>query len=160
MRKRDVSDLDYERLLAFRTGLRTFLKWSRDRAAAADLAPAQHQLILAIRGHPDHERGPTIGDVARYLLIKPNTAAELVGRCEKAGFVRRIPDPNDRRLVRLAVTDRGARTLASITEATLEELKRLATQLERLWEGLPEELATPRRDTSPARPEGLEPPAF
>lgn len=133
---RRVTDIDYERLLAFRTGLRAFLKWSRDQAADADLAPVQHQLLLAIRGHNDHERGPTIGDVARYLLIKPHTAAELVSRSVDAGLVMRTHDPTDRRVVRLALSDRGARKLEEITEATLEELRRLAPRLNRLWQGL------------------------
>lgn len=135
-KRRSLSDADYERLLEFRTGLRSFLRWSADQAAGVGLAPVQHQLLLAIRGHRDHERGPTIGDVARYLLIKPHTAGELVGRSVEAGLVRRRQDPIDGRVVRLALTARGDRKLARITEATFEELKRLAPRLNRLWEGL------------------------
>ncbi len=134
--KRRVTDADYERLLAFRTGLRTFLKWSHDQAATAGLAPVQHQLLLAIRGHRDHERGPTISDVAGYLLIKPHTAAELVSRSVDAGFVRRVADPDDRRVVRLVLTNRAARKLEQITAATIEEIKRLAPALNRLWQDL------------------------
>jgi hypothetical protein len=48
------------RLLTFRTGLRRFLHWSGEQAAAAGLTPARHQLLLAIRGHPD-PAGPTAG---------------------------------------------------------------------------------------------------
>ena len=44
---------DDERLLAFRTGLRRFLAWSGQQAEAAGITPAQHQLLLAVRGHPD-----------------------------------------------------------------------------------------------------------
>jgi hypothetical protein len=47
------SDEDYRRLLELRTGLRRFLRWSEQHAQAAGLTPAQHQLLLAIRGHPD-----------------------------------------------------------------------------------------------------------
>jgi DNA-binding MarR family transcriptional regulator len=135
-KKKVLTDRDYERLLGFRTGLRSFLRWSADQAGDVGLAPVQHQLLLAIRGHGDHERGPTIGDVARYLLIKPHTAGELVARSVDAGLVRRITDPNDGRVVRLALSNRGARKLESITAATLEELKRLAPALNTLWEGL------------------------
>ena len=55
-----LTDADYQRLLELRSGLRLFLHWSEQQAASADLTPAQHQLLLAIRGHPD-PRGPTIG---------------------------------------------------------------------------------------------------
>src|SRR3546814_4105048 len=44
-------DAQYERLLGFRDGLRRFLRWSDDQAKAAGITPAQHQLLLAVRGH-------------------------------------------------------------------------------------------------------------
>jgi DNA-binding MarR family transcriptional regulator len=135
-RKTKLTDHDYERLLEFRTGLRTFLAWSKGQAAKAGLAPSQHQLLLAIRGHPHHDRGPTIGDVAAYLLVKPHSAAELVARAEKAGLVIRFPDPDDRRVVRLRLTRLGGLKLASITEATLEELDRMGPRLRAVWKGL------------------------
>jgi DNA-binding MarR family transcriptional regulator len=137
LRRTKLSDEDYERLLEFRTGLRTFLSWSKGRAAAAGLAPTQHQLLLAIRGHVDHQRGPTIGDVAGYLLVKPHSAAELATRAQRAGLIERRYDRDDRRVVRLRLTSLGERKLESITEATLQELQRLGPRLRRVWEGLP-----------------------
>lgn len=46
-------EVDYTRLLEFRTGLRQFLRWSDRAAKEAGITPAQHQLLLAVRGHPD-----------------------------------------------------------------------------------------------------------
>jgi DNA-binding MarR family transcriptional regulator len=129
-----IDDDDYARLLEFRTGLRTFLKWSKNRAGQAGLAPSQHQLLLAIRGHKGG--APSIGDVSQYLLVKPHSAAELVARAEKAGLVRRDADERDGRVVRLALTPLGSRKLAAITAATLEELDRLGPTLRRIWKGL------------------------
>jgi hypothetical protein len=57
-----LSDTDYRRLLALRTQLRRFDRWSEQRARDFGLTHAQHQLLLAIRGHND-ARGPTIGEV-------------------------------------------------------------------------------------------------
>ncbi len=133
---RRLTDDDYERLLEFRTGLRTFLTWSKNQAAKVGLPPSQHQLMLAIRGHGDHVRGPTVGDVARYLLVRHHSAVELVGRAVDAGLVERVPDSDDGRVVRLRLTARGERKLAAITEATLEELGRIAPSLRRVWRGL------------------------
>src|SRR3984885_13209305 len=56
---RQLSREDYENLLAFRTSLRRFLHWSETQARAAGLTPAQHQLMLAVKGHPG-AHGPTI----------------------------------------------------------------------------------------------------
>jgi DNA-binding MarR family transcriptional regulator len=125
----------YERLLDFRTGLRRFLRWSADRAITAGLTPAQHQLLLAIRGHRD-PAGPTISDVAGYLLIRHHSAVELVDRAVAAGLVERGQDADDSRAVRLRLTRDGSERLALLTSAHLEELERLAPQLEALWDGL------------------------
>ena len=126
---------EYERLLNFRTGLRRFLKWSAAQAAAAGLTPARHQLLLAIRSHPD-PAGPTVGDMARYLAIRHHSAVELIDRAVAAGLVARRQDSDDSRAVRLRLTVDGDERLARLTELHLEELRRLAPQLTGLWEGL------------------------
>jgi DNA-binding MarR family transcriptional regulator len=129
------STQDYQRLLSFRTGLRRFLRWSEERAAGAGLTPAQHQLMLAIRGHDD-PRGPTIGDVADYLLLRHHSAVELVDRAEAGGFVGRSRDDDDHRIVRLHLTPRGAAKLERLAAATLAELARLGPSLRGVWRGL------------------------
>ncbi len=119
-----ICDEDYQRLLEFRTELRRFLQWSEEKAHAEGLTPAQHQLLLAVRGHPD-AKAPTVGDVARSLLIRHHSAVGLIDRTAEAGYIRRIMDPDDHRVVRLALTPAGARKLARLTRRHLEELRRL-----------------------------------
>jgi len=126
---------DYERLLSFRTGLRRFLRWSEERAAAAGLTPAQHQLMLAIRGHAD-ERGPTIGEAADYLLLKHHSAVELIDRAAAGGLVERVRDDEDHRIVRLRLSVKGAAKLEKLAAATLAELARLGPSLRGVWRGL------------------------
>lgn len=126
---------DYERLLDFRTGLRRFLRWSADQAAMAGVTPAQHQLLLAIRGHPD-PAGPTIREMAGYLLVRHHSAVELVDRAVAAGLVERRQDGDDLRAVRLCLTANGADRLARLSALHLEELRRFAPQLQALWDGL------------------------
>ena len=129
------SDEDYRRLLELRIGLRRFLRWSEDHARAAGVTPAQHQLLLAIRGHPD-ERGPTVGDVARYLLLRHHSAVGLVDRAEAAGLVTRTQDPENLSLVRLRLTDKGAGQLDALAGQHLEELAQLAPTMHALWDAL------------------------
>jgi DNA-binding MarR family transcriptional regulator len=126
---------DYERLLAFRTGLRRFLSWSGQQAEAAGITPAQHQLLLAVRGHPDL-RGPTIGEIAGYLLVRHHSAVELIDRAEAAGLVARRADSDDGRTVRVALTADGRKRLERLAAAHLEELDRMTSQLHTLWAGL------------------------
>jgi DNA-binding MarR family transcriptional regulator len=118
-------------LLRFRTDLRRFLRWSEERAKEAGLTPMQHQLLLAIRGISD-PRGPTIQDAARALLLQHNSAVELAERTERAGLIRRVPDRQDRRVVRLRLTPLGSRRLGELAGSHLEELGRLRAP-ESLW---------------------------
>lgn len=131
----DIGDADYRRLLEFRTGLRRFLRWSEEQAEHVGLSPAQHQLLLAVRGHLD-PRGPTIGDVAEYLLLRHHSAVGLVDRAESAGLVRREHDRDDHRIVRLHLTARGANKIRRLSALNLEELARLAPRMKPLWAGL------------------------
>lgn len=130
-----IGDVDYTHLLTLRTGLRRFLRWSEQQARAAGLTPAQHQLLLAIRGHSD-SRGPTVGETADYLLLRRHSAVELIDRAVAAGLVYRTRDQNDHRLVRLRLTKDGSERLSALSALHLQELKRLAPQLPSIWEGL------------------------
>lgn len=127
-----LADRDYQRLLAFRTGLRRYLRWAEERAAEAGLTPAQHQLLLAIRGRSE-PGDPTMTDLAAELLLRHHSVVELVDRAESAGLVRRRQDPNDHRIVRVSLTSAGARRLRSLAAQHLEELARLAPSMSPLW---------------------------
>jgi DNA-binding MarR family transcriptional regulator len=128
-------DADYQALLQLRTGLRRFLRWSERQAEAAGLTPAQHQLLLAIRGHPDPQ-GPTIGDVAAYLMLRHHSVVGLVDRAASAGLVVRKQDLNNHSVVRLQLTAKGSRQLQTLSELHLQELAHLAPAMHALWEAL------------------------
>jgi len=127
----NLDDSDYERLLAFRTGLRRFLASSEEQAVASGVTPAQHQLLLAVRGNPS-PHGPTISDVSDTLLLKHHSAVGLVDRAESAGLVQRRRDRADGRVVHVILTERGRELLETLTAAHLEELDRLAPVLRAL----------------------------
>lgn len=124
-----LSQRDFERLLEFRTALRRFERWSEDQAQAAGLTRVQHQLLVAIKGHPA-DQPPTVGDLAGYLLLRPHSTGELADRAEAAGLVERTPDPADGRVVRVRLSRRGDRILQQLTAAHLNRLHELAVFLD------------------------------
>jgi DNA-binding MarR family transcriptional regulator len=123
----EPSDRDYRALLRFRHALRTFLAYSEQAASAAGLTTQQHQLLLAIRGHEDD--APTTSALADLLVLKNNSAVELIDRAAAAGLVERHADPDDGRRQRVALTDLGRRHLAELTAAHLDELGTLHDEL-------------------------------
>jgi DNA-binding MarR family transcriptional regulator len=121
---RTLTDSDYQHLLQFRTELRRFVRWSEDQAQVEGLTPAQHQLLLVVRGSVD-PHGATIGEVADALLLRHHTATELVDRAEASGLLRRERDRDDHRVVRLHITRSGAAKLTRLSRQHLDELARL-----------------------------------
>jgi DNA-binding MarR family transcriptional regulator len=122
---------DFERLLEFRVALRRFQRWSEDQAQAEGITHVQHQLLVAVKGHPG-DLPPTIGELAGYLLLRPHSTVELVDRAEAAGLVERARDPHDGRVVRVSLTETGDRILQELTPAHLARLDELAVVLDAL----------------------------
>ena len=122
----EPSDDDYRQLLAFRDGLRRFLRWSEESAHAAGMTPAQHQLLLAIRGHGS---APSVSELAAHLLLKHHSVVELIDRATVAGLVRRLDDRDDQRVVRVALTATGQRRLRALAKAHVDELARIRSEI-------------------------------
>lgn len=118
----------YVALAAFRYELRRFLAFSETAAHAAGLPAQQHQALLAIAGF-DGADAPTVGTLSERLLIAPHTATELTARMVEADLISKIPSQQDRRKVRLALTDKAERLLAHLSAAHLDELRSLEPAL-------------------------------
>lgn len=123
-----LSDREYRALARFRGALRRFLHFSEEAARAAGSTPAQHQLLLAVRGFPGPDT-PVIGDVAEALQLRHHSAVELVDRAERAGLVTRTPDPDDLRRQHVALTPAGRRLLEELSVVHRDELRRFRTQM-------------------------------
>jgi DNA-binding MarR family transcriptional regulator len=133
-RTRELRDQDFERLLRFRDGLRTFQHWSEEQARAVGLTGTQHQLLLAVRGHGSP---PSVRDVAEHLLLRHHSVVEQIDRAERAGLVIRTADPDDHRVVRITLTELGDDRLTALSRAHIEELSRLHETITALWQDLP-----------------------
>lgn len=118
--------VDYQALAQFRYQLRVFLAFSETAAEQQGLTSQQHQALLGIKGFVD-PGPPTVGDVARFLLIRHHSAVELINRMEKRGLIRRAADPEDARRVHLRLTAKGEQKLQAISKMNLAELRRAAS---------------------------------
>ena len=123
---------DYTRLAEFRHALRKFLRFSELAAARVGLTSQHYQAMLVVRGCPDDKR-VTINDLAQQLLIKHNSAVELVDRLVREGLVVREPSSADRRKVELRLTSRGRTVLAKLARMHRAELQRIGPLLKRFF---------------------------
>jgi DNA-binding MarR family transcriptional regulator len=96
-----------------------------------------------------------VGDLARALRITVGGTSKLVDRIERAGFIAREPDPEDRRASRVSLTTAGKRKLtvavksyeaevSSILESALssQERQRMRDYVSRLLAAIDQEQGT------------------
>ena len=131
----ELSDADYQALAAFRRTLRLFLTFSERAARGAGITPAQHQLLLAVRGHTGNG-APTTTDVADSLQLRLHSAGELVGRAEANGLIVRLTDPTDHRRTLLELTPEGAACLSALTADHRAELTRFRSEMTAVLDAL------------------------
>ncbi|MDQ6928872.1 MAG: MarR family transcriptional regulator [Actinomycetota bacterium] len=129
--RKHLTDEDFAQLLDFRDSLRRFLHWSEEQAVSAGITPAQHQLLLAVRGHG---AAPSVSDLAAHLLLRHHSTVELVDRAMTAGLVQRVTDDDDHRVVRVGLTKEGDHRLSALAGAHLEELARIGSRFSALSE--------------------------
>lgn len=128
-----IDDADYQGLAAFRRALREFVAFSEAAARAVGLTPQQHQAILAIRARTP---AMSIGELAEELLIRPNSAQELVGRLVTAGLIERAEGNEDHRRIDLRLTGKADALLESLSAVHLAELRRRRALLQTLLQRL------------------------
>ncbi|GAA0630048.1 MarR family transcriptional regulator [Streptomyces thermocarboxydovorans] len=78
------------------------------------ITPAQSRLLrtLAHYGSP-----PRMADLAERLEVVPRAVTTLVDGLEASGKVRRVPDPDNRRVIRIELTDEGRAALRELRAA-------------------------------------------
>jgi DNA-binding MarR family transcriptional regulator len=121
--------------LNLRTGLRRFLHWSEEQADAHGLTPAQHQLLLAVRGS-GAQHGPTIGELSEALVLRHHSVVGLIDRAQSAGLVTRRRDPSRHSLVHIQLTDLGQKALRDLSQTHLQEIAELAPAMQALWRAI------------------------
>ena len=132
-RQTDAAKLDVahlRRLAEFRYRLRCFLHVSQAAAEEMGLRNQQYQLLQCVGAMPEGV-APTIANVAARMLLKHNSAVELVDRSVEQGLLRRSGDAADHRRILLRVTRQGERILASLAEFHTRELEQSGPELVR-----------------------------
>lgn len=135
MTDRPLSDRDYRALARFRHALRVFLRFSEEAARAEGLTPAQHQLLLAVRGHVGT---PSVAELADVLQLRSNSVVGLLDRAESAGLTVSHPDPGDARRRLVALTPAGAAVLERLSSRHRAELRDFRDEMADLLQQLDE----------------------
>ncbi|MEU9480550.1 MarR family transcriptional regulator [Streptomyces sp. NPDC048191] len=95
------------------------------------VTPAQSRLLRTLAHYASP---PRMADLAERLEVVPRAVTTLVDGLEANGKVRRVPDPANRRVTRIELTDEGRTTLRELRGArrlAAEEILAPLTEKER-----------------------------
>ncbi|MFE9903598.1 MarR family winged helix-turn-helix transcriptional regulator [Streptomyces achromogenes] len=90
------------------------------------VTPAQSRLLRTLAHYP---APPRMADLAERLEVVPRAVTTLVDGLEAAGKVRRVPDPANRRVTRIELTDEGRATLLELRGARRSAAKEILAPL-------------------------------
>jgi DNA-binding MarR family transcriptional regulator len=90
------------------------------------LTPAQYNVLRILRG--EGKPLPILEIASRTIAVVPGITG-VIDRLEQAGFVNRMRCAEDRRVIYVAVTDHGTRTLAALDEPLLALHRKLLGHL-------------------------------
>ncbi|WP_400163462.1 MarR family winged helix-turn-helix transcriptional regulator [Brevibacillus sp. TJ4] len=113
---------DYDHSQALLVFMRRVLKLHRQNVdlliSKYEVLPGQPPILLRLL----KEDGMVQKELAEEIYIKPATLTVTIDRMEKVGFVIRQPDPQDQRISRVFLTEKG-RTAALAVREVMRELE-------------------------------------
>ena len=90
------------------------------------LTPSQYNILRILRG--EARPLPILEIASRTITVVPGITG-LIDRLEQAGFVNRLRCEKDRRVIHVALTNRGIETLAALDEPLLALHRKLLGHL-------------------------------
>ncbi len=79
-------------------------------------------LVMLVINLEGDKKALTVTEISSLLQITPAGVTHLINPLEQAGYVERLQDPNDRRIVLIGLTDKGTQVAESLILEVQENL--------------------------------------
>lgn len=86
--------------------------WDRHLRKVASISPSQYNILRILRGAG--VEGRTMGEISERMINRDPDVTRLADRMVKRGLARRMRDADDRRVVKLFITQAGLDLLAQL----------------------------------------------
>ena len=95
--------------------------WARYLRRTEGISPSQYNLLRILRGAG--VEGRTMREIAERMINRDPDVTRLADRTVKLGLARRMRDSEDRRVVKLFITEKGLAMLGRLDDAVETFLK-------------------------------------
>ena len=79
--------------------------------------------------HIDEENGTPATKIAPLMGMEPRSLTRMLARLEERDFICRVPDEQDRRMVRIFLTDEGKKYKAFAKEVVIDFNKKIYNEI-------------------------------
>ena len=97
-----------------------------ENGSGTDLSPS---FIKSLFAFTDPEEEYPIGELGKNARVKSSTMTDMVDRMEDEGLAERVKDKNDRRLVKVRLTNKGKKTRQEFYKQRRSEFESVFHQL-------------------------------
>lgn len=86
-------------------------------------------LVMLVMSFDENKKAFTVTEISSILQITPAGVTHLLNPLEDAGYIERLQDPNDRRIVRIGLTEKGTQVAEALILEVQEQLIGLVEHL-------------------------------
>ena len=86
-------------------------------------------LVMLVMSRNADRKAFTVTEISNLLQITPAGVTHLINPLEDAGYIERLQDPNDRRIVRIGPTDKGTQAAEALISDVQKNLIGLVNHL-------------------------------
>ena len=126
---KEKTPLDLTHDVLFRL-MRRFPPLKLKPSVIAGLTRSEYELLATLMLNLDDEKTAlSVTELSNLLQITPAGVTHLINPLEEAGYLERLPDPNDRRIVLIGLTDKGTETAEALIAEVQEQVIGLINHL-------------------------------
>jgi DNA-binding MarR family transcriptional regulator len=95
-----------------------------------DLSRSEYELLALLRMNLDQDNPAIpVSEISSLLRITPAGVTHLINPLEEKGYIQRLTDRSDRRIVRVGLTNKGTETADAMLAIVQEQLLGLINHL-------------------------------
>lgn len=79
-------------------------------------------LVMLVMNLDNDKKALTVTEISNLLQITPAGVTHLINPLEVTGYVERLQDPDDRRIVRIGITEQGTQVAEALILEVQEQL--------------------------------------
>lgn len=126
MKEKESLDLTHELFQL----IKQFPNLKLKQSAIIDLTRSEYELLVILKMNVDDQRTAiSVSEISNLLQITPAGVTHLINPLEEKGFIKRLPDRTDRRIVLIGFTNKGNKIAEAIIADVQKELIGLVNYL-------------------------------